>query len=281
MRLWKRVRMWAGRKKFEAELAEEIRLHREMAGEAAFGSVALTLEESREVWGFAWLESWKQDIRYALRGLRRSPGFALGVIGAVGLGIGLNTTLFTVFNAYALRPHAVRDPYRLYEFRWYPKSGNARNFTRAQFEDVKRQDMGFSDVLAATGMWVQLEGRTRQGQLVSGNYFSMLAPAMALGRPLVPQDDGTVLVLGYDVWRNQFGGDPAILGRKVYLRGQPFEVVGVVSPDFAGLEDMPNGFWIPLASDKTASLQLIGRLRPGVTPDAAKAPLLALSLIHI
>ena len=105
MRLWKKARMWWRRKRFEVDLEEEIRTHREMSGEAAFGSVALVLEESREVWGLAWLESWKQDVRYALRRVRRSPGFALGVIGAIGLGIGLNTTMFMVFNAYALRPY--------------------------------------------------------------------------------------------------------------------------------------------------------------------------------
>jgi predicted permease len=288
MRLWKKVRIWAGRRKFEAELVEEIRLHRELSGEAAFGSVALTLEESREVWGFAWLESWKHDLKYALRGLRRSPGFALGVVAAIGLGIGLNTTLFTVFNAYALRPFVLRDPYSLYRFTWYAKTGNWHNFTRAQFEAVRGRDTGLSDVLASMGTLLQVEGRELQGQLVSGNYFSMLGVGMALGRPLLPEDDGTVLVLGYDAWRNKFGGDPGIVGRKVHLRGQAFEVVGVVNPAFGGLEDMPNGFWLPLAaaprvlegpdplgSGKAAWLNLIGRLRPGVTAKAAQAPLLA------
>ncbi len=288
MRIWKKLQMWAHRARFEAELEEEIRLHREMAGETAFGSVALTLEESREVWGLAWLESWKQDVTYALRGLRRSPGFAVGVVGAIGLGIGLNTTLFTVFDAYALRPYAVREPYRLYEFQGYTNSGNARNFTRAQFEDLRTRETGFSDVLASMGVWVQVDGRTFRGQMVSGNYFSMLGVRMALGRPLHATDHGAVLVLGYEAWRNHFGGEPGVVGRKVYVRGQPFEVVGVAGPEFAGMEDNPDGFWVPLgaarylldgadplASNQAAWLQLIGRVRPGVTPEAAKAPLLA------
>ena len=288
MRLWKRVRMWAGRRRFEADLAEEIRLHRELAGEAAFGSVALALEESREVWGLAWLESWKQDLGYALRGLRRSPGFALGVIAAIGLGIGLNTTLFTVFNAYALRPYAVRDPYSLYRFTWFAKTGNWHNFSRAQFEELRARGTGFSDVLASMGTMLQVDGRELQGHLVSGNYFSTLGVGMALGRPLLPQDDGAVLVLGYDAWRNQFGGDPGIVGRNVHLRGQPFLVVGIANPAFGGLADMPDGFWVPLAaapailngpdplgSEKASWLELIGRLRPGVAAKAAEAPLLA------
>src|SRR3954449_9507420 len=133
MKIWKRVRMWWRRGRFEADLAEEVRIHREMSGAAAFGSEALTLEQSREVWGFAWLDSWKQDIRYALRGLRKSPGFTLAVIGAIGLGIGLNTTVFTVFNTYVLRPYAVRDPYSLYGFTWHGKEGDGHFFSRQEY----------------------------------------------------------------------------------------------------------------------------------------------------
>jgi hypothetical protein len=274
--------MLARRARFEAELEEEVRLHRELSGKAAFGSVALALEQSREVWGLAWLESWKQDVTYALRGLRRSPAFALGVIAAIGLALGLNTTLFTVFNAYVLRPYAVHDPYRLYGFQRYAKTGNGRNFTRAQFEDIRQRETGFSDVLASMGTWAQLEGRTFQGQMVSENYFSMLGVRMALGRPLTVTGDAAVLVLGYDAWSSRFGADPAVVGRKVYVRGKPFEVVGVMGPEFAGLDEIPAGFWVPLAAapfildgtdplgpESAAWLQLIGRLRPGVTADGA------------
>src|SRR5215831_14363800 len=148
MRIWKRVRMWTGRKKFEADLAEEIRIHREMSGTQAFGSVALTLEQSREVWGFAWLDSWKQDIHYALRGIRRSPGFALAVIGAIGLAIGLNTTLFTVFNAYVLRTFAVRDPYSLYGFTWYGKNGQGHRFNPDEYAALQTGQGAFTGIVA-------------------------------------------------------------------------------------------------------------------------------------
>ena len=97
MRLWSRLRQWIRRRQFEADLAEEIRIHREMerdyraaGGEGRFfGSEALALEQSREAWGFAWLDSFAQDIRYAWRGIRRAPGFALTVIGTIGLGLRL------------------------------------------------------------------------------------------------------------------------------------------------------------------------------------------------
>ena len=160
MKLLKQLAVWRRRKQFESDLAEEIRIHREMSGAAAFGSVALVLEQSREVWGFAWLDSWKQDLRYALRGLRRSPAFSLGVIGAIGLGIGLNTTMFTVFNAYALRPYAVRDPYSLYSVSWYGKNGQGHWFSWEQFQDLRARKTVFSDAFAYTGFPGELGART-------------------------------------------------------------------------------------------------------------------------
>jgi len=287
MRLWKMIRTWSRRDRFEADLEEEIRIHREMSGDAAFGSVALALEESREVWGLAWLESWKQDARFALRGFRRSPGFALGVIGAIGLGLGLNTTMFTVFNAYALRPFAVRDPYGLYAFTWNTKTGAEHWFSWDRYQDLRKQKTAFSDVLAFANLGAQVDGRTLFGQLVSGNYFTMLGVGMAQGRPLTEDDTGAVMVLSYDAWRNRFGADPNVLGRKVYLRGQPFEVVGIAHPAFSGLEGVPAGFWVPLrtapavmdgddlfGARQPEHLRLIGRLQPGVRPEAARSGLL-------
>ena len=285
--LWKKIRVWRERKRFEVDLEEEIRIHREMSGEAAFGSVALVMEQSREVWGLAWFETWKQDVRYALRGFRRSPAFVLGVVGAIGLGIGLNTTMFTVFNGYVLRPFAVHDPYGLYGFSWHDKAGRGHSFSVAQYEDLRRSTATFSDVLAYVSFVAQVDGRSLFGGLVSGNYFSTLGVGMMHGRPLLPDDNAAVMVVSYKAWRNKFAGDPDLVGRKVYLRGQPFEVVGITSPGFAGVENLPAGFWVPLQAwsalmegddlfgpKQPARLSLIGRLQPGATPESAKAALL-------
>ena len=253
-------------------------IHREMSGAAAFGSEALVLEQSREVWGFAWLESWQQDIRYALRGLRKSPGFTLAVIGAIGLGIGLNTTLFTVFNAYALRPYAVRDPYSLYGFTAWEKDGRGRFLKVPEYESLREQRHVFSDVLAFDNVGADLAGRTVFAQLVTDNYFPMLGVGMEMGRPLLP-GDGSVMVLSYDIWRNKFAADPAIIGKKLYMRGRPFEVVGIVNRKFAGLESFPTAVWIPMAlhselKDGESNLRMIGRLRPGMDVERGKAALL-------
>src|SRR5689334_6415975 len=144
MRIWMRLKHWMGRRRFEADLEEEIRVHREMereyraaGGEGRyFGSTALAMEESREAWGWAWLDSLAQDVRYGWRGVRKSPGFALTVIGTIGLALGINTTLFTVFNTYVFRPIAVMDPHNLYEFWWESKDGSWRA-TWSQYQAVR------------------------------------------------------------------------------------------------------------------------------------------------
>jgi predicted permease len=280
MSLRKLIRTWRHRRRFEADLAEEIRIHREMSGAAAFGSVAFTLEESRSVWGFAWLDSWKQDIHYAVRGFRRSPGFALGVIAAIGLGIGLNTTVFTIFNTYVLRPFAVRDPYSLYRFSFSTRDGRNHSFTATEVEDLTRRKSPFVDAVAYRGYIMPMDGRPAFGEIVSPNFFAMLGAGMSEGRPFQPGDPPESLVLSYDAWRNKFGSAPGMVGRKLYLRGHPFQVVGITNPAFAGVEPVPLAFWIPVSAapmvdDLPPDFRLLGRLAPGVTPEAAKSMLRA------
>ncbi|HEY1495950.1 MAG TPA: ADOP family duplicated permease [Candidatus Solibacter sp.] len=292
MKLWKMFRQWRRRAEFEAGLEEEMRFHREMAGGAAFGSMALALEDSRAVWSFGWLESVIHDVRYALRGFRKSPGFALAVVGTIGAALGLNTTMFTVFNAYALRSFAVSNPWSLYTFTWYGKDAQGHRFTWEQYQDVAARKIPFSEVIASETLLADVEGRSLFGQLVSGNYFTMLGVGVADGRPLLPEDasapgSGAVMVISYDVWKNKFGADPHMVGKTLHLRGHAFEVVGIANPAFAGLETFPGGFWIPLtmhaavqdgrdllASPQPETLKLIGRLQNGMKPETAKAALM-------
>jgi predicted permease len=262
-------------------------------------SIAHTLlarpSDSRAVWGFGWLESVVQDIRYAMRGFRKSPGFALAVVGTIGTALGLNTTMFTVFNAYVLRPIAVRDPWGLYSFTWYGKNGQGHRFTWGQYQDLAARQSPFSEAIAVEGLQADVEGRTLFGQLVSGNYFTMLGAGVAEGRPLLPRDAslpgaGAVMVVGYDAWKNKFGADPNLVGKTLYLRGHAFEVVGIANPAFAGLGNFPCGFWIPLTMDGAVQdgrdllafpqperLELIGRLPQGMPPETAKAALMSWS----
>ena len=292
MKIRKRLLYFLRRRQFERDLAEEVRFHREMAG-AAFGSAALTLEESREVWGFAWLDSLLQDFRYALRGFRKTPAFALTVIGTIGLGLGLNTTLFTVFNAYVLRPLAVHDPYSLYTFLWTTKNDRFnQRFTWPEYQELCRQNFAFSESLAWQNGMAAMAERGSFVQVVSGNYFTMLGVGMSMGRPILEEDavpgSPAVAVASYTTWKNRFAADPNILGKKIYLRGVPVEVVGVARPEFLGLDPFPAEFWVPLTlsgvvaggadlfgPDHPARLIALLRLREDVTPQAARSALLA------
>ena len=123
-----------------------------------FGGVEQAKEECRDARGIGWIETLLQDVRYALRGFRRTPGFALTVVATIALGLGLNTTLFTIFNAYVLRPVAVRDPYSLYQFHWTNKSGEGQRFTWREFEDFRKQNPAFSEVMGFS-LAVRARGR--------------------------------------------------------------------------------------------------------------------------
>jgi putative ABC transport system permease protein len=294
VRIRKKLRQLWRRRRFEADLAEEVRIHREMAAEvgAQFGSEAYFLEESRAVWGFGWLDSLGQDIRYALRGFRKAPLFALTVVGTIGLALGLNTTIFTVFDAYMLRPSAVRDPRSLYEVWWTSKSFHPRVSWRA-YQNLARLDRVFADVAATDFVLAPVDGRFGLGQLVTGNYFQMLRPGAFAGRLIEPEDAAApgarpVMVLSYQAWRNWYGANGDVLGRKVLLRGQPFEIIGVANPMFSGVGEVAWDFWIPISMDARVTtgddlfgpeqpekLRPLVRLRHEVSEASAKSALWA------
>src|ERR1051325_815337 len=162
-RLLKRIRHLFFGRRFESGLDEELRFHRAMiehqgGDPAAFGNATLALEESRTVWSLGGIESLLQDLRYAVRGFLRQPAFALTVVGTIGLALGLNTTLFTVFNAYVLRPLSVRDPSSLYGFTWTNQRGAGRAFTVRDYDEVRQSGVAFSDVLAYQSIFGALNG---------------------------------------------------------------------------------------------------------------------------
>src|SRR5579872_3090329 len=236
MRIWKRVLYQVKRRRFERELAEELRIHQEMVEDElrregtpeielrrrahlTMGNVTKSLEDSRVQWNFAWIESLLLDIRYALRSFRKTPIFAATVIGTIGLALGLNAALFSIFNAYVLRPFAVRDPYGLYQFGWNTKGDVHAGFTAEDLKSARGCLTVFSDVFAYQNVpyWVSADGQDLWGAAVSGNYFTALGVGSALGRTILPRDDETsagsaILVLSYTAWKNKFGAAPHIAG---------------------------------------------------------------------
>jgi len=303
-----RLRALAFRKRVERELDEELQFHLEMerrknaaAGvsdtEAAglarvqFGGVEQAKEECRDARGLFWIDTILQDVRYALRGFRRTPAFALTVVATIALGLGLNTTLFTIFNAYVLRPVAVRDPYSLYSFYWINKAGEGARLTWREFEDFRKQNSAFSEVMGHHFLFARVEGHPLEGQFVTGNYFRMLGVLPALGRTLLPGDDAApgsepVIVLSYAAWQRKFGGEAEIVGKKLIIHGYPLTVVGIAKEGFSGLGDTPHDFWAPMSMagqvedgpslfgpEQPRRIDIVGRLKPELSARQATAAL--------
>src|SRR2546422_9374402 len=136
-----------------------------------FGSTALVADQCRDARGIGFIETLWQDVRYAVRSFRRAPAFALTVIGTIALGLGLNAAVFTIFNAYVLKPFSVRDPYSLYEFEWRSRTGQFHRFTWPQYEQLRRENAVFSEVFGERHQLVaRIEGHTAYALLVTGNY---------------------------------------------------------------------------------------------------------------
>jgi len=269
-----RLRALLRRPAAEADLDEELRYHLERDAErgttSGFGSVGLVKEEVRDSWGLGWIEQLTQDARFAWRSFRRAPTFALTVIGTIAIALGLNTTVFTVFDAYVLRPVAVRDPYSLYQLGFKDRHGENLGFTLDQFGDLRRQD-AIAEAFAFQPLFAHRFDAPFIGTLVSGNYFTMLGGTAALGRVLTETDvaapgQGAVIVLSHQAWRTAFASDSAIVGKTVAVRGIPLEVVGVTAPTFSGISAVTPDFWVPLTMD--------GRLRGKVDPHFVGDPTL-------
>jgi predicted permease len=294
-----RMRTVLRRRSADDGLDEEIRYHLERdverrmaagvtaeearaAARRAFGNVTVVTEDARDASRLDVLEQLAQDTRYALRGFRHAPRFALTVVLTIGLGLGLVTTAFTIFDAYVLRLLEVRDPRSLYEMKLHDRWGRGRNAGWSEYQALTRSNPAFTEALASRWVVVQRDGEPLMLQAVTGNFFRMLGVSPALGRTIVPDDavapgSGAVIVLSHRAWRTKFGGDSAIVGTPLRLRDRTFEIVGVAREGFDGLSDTPPDFWVPITmagtlddganvfqADAAPLLKVVGRLTPGM-----------------
>jgi putative ABC transport system permease protein len=249
-----------------------------------------------------WLTVW-QDGRYALRGLRRQPGFAAVVLITLALGIGANTAIFSVLEAVVLRSLPLREPERLVsvspiDVRWRPR--NTRMGSTAShlaFETWRTQRQLFEEVAAYNGAEPVLTGLGEPERPhawdVTANFFTMLGAQPALGRAFLPEEDQpgapAVAVVSYAFWETRLGRDPGVVGRRITLDGKPVSIVGVMPPRFV-FPILPSGFkakstvlWRPLSAQLSPAERnrrgaygghwIVARLRPGVTPEQAVAHL--------
>src|SRR6266567_1483028 len=200
-----RLRALTFQKRVERDLEDEVEFHIQMqtrknllAGMSEaegtrrariqFGGAAQVKEECRDVRGVGLIETIWRDMRYAVRGFRRSPTFALTVIATIAVGLGVITTLFTVLNAFYLRPIAVHDPHSLYEVFWLDRAGEGHDFSWPEYREFLKENPALSEALAYRRAEARLNGRHLSGILVTAEYFQMLGAGAALGRTLLPED---------------------------------------------------------------------------------------------
>ena len=195
------------------------------------------------------------DLRYAVRWLRRSPGFAAAAILSLGLGIGFNTAIFAVVDALLLRPLPVREPSRLVDI--FTSGSDGDTYSTSSLPDLldyRDQTTVFEGIAAYSPMFAGVSrgdrGRLVLGEVVSGNYFTLLGVSATLGRTLLPADDEPsaprAIVLSNRYWKREFGGQQDAIGQTLRIRGQQFTIVGVLDDRFTGMVPMlAPEVWIP------------------------------------
>ncbi|HEX2101748.1 MAG TPA: ABC transporter permease, partial [Candidatus Synoicihabitans sp.] len=269
------------------------------AARREFGGVAQIQERAREARSVIWLENLARDIGFSVRMLCKHPGFTIVVVLTLALGLGVNTALFTWFNAAAFRPLPVSDPGRLFALTRLNENGSeTKAMSYIDFVTYRDHQTVLAGLAAASGGGVELldaaelnavTGEIRSElpiELVSSNYFAVFGVPMALGRPLMTADETfssalPVIVLSHRFWQAHFGGDPNVIGRTLRVRGlteEALTVVGVTSEEFHGTRPGALAGWVPLllrpgdkwrTDLKATTLTLTARLRPGVSSEHA------------
>ena len=235
-----------------------------------------------------------RDLAYSARGLFRDRSFTLTTVATLTVALSLVTVVFAIFNAYVLRPYAVRDPSALYEIRWSARQDKrfaaGRMFRWNDYDELRQRQDLFDDLIAERNRTVSSEGRQLLAAFVSGNYFEALGGRVLIGRGLAwfdarTPDGDPVAVLSYRAWVRLFDADPAVVGRTVRLNELIFTIVGVMHEEFFGLNDTPPDLWVPVTmygpvtrvnlfgTNQPRHLALIARVRPDVTPEQVAAVL--------
>jgi len=289
----------------EADLSDELRFHLEklieeqaakgMTPEEAryaalreLGGVEQIKEECRDMRRVNWIENFLQDVRYGLRMVGKSRGLTAILALTLALGIGVNTAIFSVLNGWLLRPLPVRAPEQIMVLAFQPKGTSESKFSYPDLLDFQKQADAFSNLFAyapgGAGFSVRGEASEFAYSAVTGNYFSALGVKPLLGRLLLPSEgekpgEELLVVLGYSFWQKRFGGDAAIVGKRVLVNGQPATIIGVTPKEFHGTLfafDM-DGYLslnaLPLVQDSSRfwtdrrdrGLMVLGRLKPGVS----------------
>ena len=301
---WRKVRLLFGREKFAGELDEEMGFHREqvakelesggmmpeaarMAAMQQFGNATRMRERSHEMVEFR-AETVAQDLRYAMRQLRKNPGFAMTAILMLTLGIGASTAIFGFVDAALIQPLPYAQQNRLVDVDESAAAFPRSNLSRDDYEDWKRMNTTLQSLDVYNGSGFLLRTGTVAEPVpaarVSDGFFHTLGVQPMLGRDFRPGEDepggAKVVILSYGTWMTRFGGRRDVVGEKISLNGDPYTVVGVLPRNFAFAPRGGAELWVPLL-DKNGceqrrschNLDGVGRLRDGVTIAEARADL--------
>lgn len=323
MRLWNRMRSWRTalwrRPRMESEMDAELRFHIEARANdlaargvtsdealrralAEFGAVDRAKEECRDANGANLVEGFIQDLRYGLRVLRKKPAVSAVALLSLGLGIGANSTVFSIVDSALLRPWPVADPERLVEIRTnWPKEPDFDASSYPDFRDMAGQIPAFSGAVAYgdRGGFISRDGQGEQVsvEVVSPNYFKVLGVSAQRGRtfsggPGETAAEGRSVVLSHRLWQEYFDGAPALPGKTTLLDGKQFTVIGVAPRDFCGLRRewcpdiwVTTGGWATMVPGEEETyiarenrwFSVAGRLRPGASIAQARAQLRVLA----
>lgn len=281
------------------------------AARVHLGGVAQLREAHRGVRGLPFLDTFLQDIRYAVRALGKNPGFSALAVLTLSLGIGVNTAVFTLVDASQFRPLPVEEPERLMQI---AHEGRDPSFSYPEYAYYRDRSRTFSGLAALTRSRLFLSGvgaaapeesglagvaglqfprvlgasEPVSANLVTGNYFQVLGVAGSFGRALLPEDDAPgaqpVAMIGYNFWERRFSRDPGLLGRQLTLNGVAVTIVGIASRDFGGTTLQAPDLWLPLSmaalleparnqlnDEGSQCCYVYGRLHPGVAAAQACA----------
>jgi predicted permease len=259
------------------------------AARRALGNTTAVREDVRDAWGWTSLERLAQDLRYAFRILRNTPGFTAVAVLSLTLGIGLNSSVFSILNALFLRPLPAPEPERLVRIYQHTRGNTSyRSFRDLQARSETLDSLAafsWPHPVALTIPQGEGAGQTEKiwGAAVSASYFEVLGIQAQLGRTFSPEEDTApgkfpLAVIGDSLWRTSFHSDPSVVGRFVRINGNPFEIIGVASPNVPQPEALfAHQFWVPvsmcgqigignrLENRQQTWLRMIGRLQPRTT----------------
>ncbi|HZU26974.1 MAG TPA: ABC transporter permease [Bryobacteraceae bacterium] len=274
----------------------EVESLRAIAGDGELGNLTAAMEEVRVGWGWTWLESIVADVRYALRMLRRQPGFTAVAVLSLALAIGANSAIFSFADALLLRPLPVPNPSGLLDITNTTPDNPFEGMSYPDYRDLRQESRSFRAMAAyrlttvAAAANPRAAAQVRLGMLVSDGFFPAIGVAPALGRTFM-SDDQAVAMVSYELWQQQYAGDRSVIGSALRVNGIVCTIVGVTPESFTGLDRFVRPtIFIPLALSRRLEmapsdpledrsrrdLVVKGRLRPGVTQKSAKAELAAI-----